>query len=80
MDNKELRKSWIDIRNNNEINYSFFKNYYYSKCKDCKHEEEFNQFFPTYLQKYQNTIVNYIDNVMQLVTVRNKKGDVIKYL
>tara|TARA_R110000868_G_scaffold179968_3_gene420437 strand:+ start:2648 stop:2890 length:243 start_codon:yes stop_codon:yes gene_type:complete len=80
MENNELRKEYVNLRNTNQLNYNFFKDYYYSKCKECRGEEEFHSFFPMFFNKNQETIIKNMDNKMELVSVFNKKGELKKYL
>jgi hypothetical protein len=80
MENNELRKEYVNLRNRNELNYNFFKNYYYANCKECRGEEEFHNLFPTFFNKNQETIIKNMDNKMELVAVFNKKGELKKYL
>jgi len=79
MENKELKKLWVDLRNNNTLTYDFFKNFYYSKCKECKGEGEFIQAFPFYFNSHKEQIIENIDKDLEIMKIFNKKGELIKF-
>ena len=76
---KSNREMYVEIRNG--IHNSFFVDYYYSRCNDkCIKKEEFHSFFPAYMSKYGQQVVEKLDKEFNIVKIFNKHGELIKYI
>jgi len=76
-----LKERYIKHRNNNSLDIQWFYDYYVAHCgKNCKSREEFQEFFPVFIQMKQGWLLNQMDKLFITGHIKNKEGHIIAYL
>ena len=78
----DLRQRFINMLNNGQIDGQFLFDYYFNNChkKKCLTTQEFEQYFPMYWQTNNNSIIKNLKKEYSVISVFNKKNELIKYL
>ena len=78
----EFRQKFVNILNNGQLDLNVFADYYFNNChkKKCLTTQEFEQYFPMYWQTNNNNIIENLKKEYSVISVFNKKNELIKYL
>ena len=78
---KDWKNEWLKVKNGEINSNSFFISYYYSECKakKCIERHEFEQYFPLYFETFKYSIIEHFDKKYNIVSIINKKNEIIKF-